>query len=104
MACMAGKSNRQAIIEKEAYTIPQIKKACKAGTGCGGCVTPVGEVPKLLAHTLKKLGKATATGICAHFSYSRCPSVQKSAILLKTIGLIKDLEHTTVLDFWTSKE
>ena len=62
---------RQAIIEKEAYTIPQIKKACKAGTGCGGCVTPVGEVPKLLAHTLKKLGKAGASGICPHFSYSR---------------------------------
>ena len=62
---------KQAIIDKEAYTVPQIKKACKAGTGCGGCVTPVGEVPKLLAHTLKKLGKAVASGICPHFSYSR---------------------------------
>ncbi|CAK9036470.1 unnamed protein product [Durusdinium trenchii] len=66
-----GLTKSQAIIEKEAYTIPQIKKACKAGTGCGGCVTPVGEVPKLLAHTLKKLGKATASGICPHFNYSR---------------------------------
>ncbi|CAJ1410391.1 unnamed protein product [Effrenium voratum] len=62
---------RQSIIDMEAYTVPAIKKACKAGTGCGGCVSPVGEVPKLLAHTLKKLGKAGATGICAHFSYSR---------------------------------
>ena len=62
---------RQAIIDKEAYTIPLIKKACKAGTGCGGCVTPVGEVPKLLSHTLKKLGKAGASGICVHFPYSR---------------------------------
>eukprot|EP00435_Cladocopium_sp_Y103_P055758 s227_g18.t1 len=62
---------RQCIIEKEAYTIPLIKKCCKAGTGCGGCVAPVGEVPKLLAHTLKKLGKAGASGICAHLKYSR---------------------------------
>ena len=62
---------RQSIIDKEAYTVPAIKKACKAGTGCGGCVTPVGEIPKLLAHTLKKLGKASASGICPHFSYSR---------------------------------
>ena len=62
---------RQSIIDKEAYTVPAIKKACKAGTGCGGCVTPVGEIPKLLAHTLKKLGKAAASGICPHFSYSR---------------------------------
>jgi NAD(P)H-nitrite reductase large subunit len=62
---------RNAIIDMEAYTIPLIKKACKAGTGCGGCCTPVGEVPKLLAHTLKKLGKAGASGICSHFKYSR---------------------------------
>ncbi|CAE8723394.1 unnamed protein product [Polarella glacialis] len=62
---------RKTIIELEAHTIPQIKKCCKAGTGCGGCVAPVGEVPKLLAHTLKKLGKAEASGICTHFVYSR---------------------------------
>jgi len=62
---------RQSIIDKEAYTVPAIKKACKAGTGCGGCVSPVGEVPKLLAHTLKKLGVAGSSGICPHFNYSR---------------------------------
>ena len=60
-----------ALAGKPSCTIPEIKKACKAGTGCGGCVTPVGEVPKLLAHTLKKLGKAGASGICPHFNYSR---------------------------------
>lgn len=62
---------RRTIIEYEAYTVPLIKKCCKAGTGCGGCVTPVGEVPKLLAHTLKTLGKAGSSGICPHFNYSR---------------------------------
>ncbi|CAE8593528.1 unnamed protein product [Polarella glacialis] len=62
---------RKTIIELEAHTIPQIKKCCKAGTGCGGCVAPVGEVPKLLAHTLKKLGKAVDSGVCTHFVYSR---------------------------------
>ena len=62
---------RQSIIDKEAYTLPEIKKVCKAGTGCGGCMTPVGEIPKLLTHTLKKLGKAGATGICPHFPYTR---------------------------------
>ncbi|CAE8663916.1 unnamed protein product [Polarella glacialis] len=62
---------RKTIIDLEAHTIPQIKKSCKAGTGCGGCVAPVGEVPKLLAHTLKKLGIGMDNGICTHFVYSR---------------------------------
>jgi NAD(P)H-dependent nitrite reductase large subunit/NAD(P)H-dependent nitrite reductase small subunit len=62
---------RAAIKDKDAHTVPLIKKACKAGTGCGGCVAPVGEVPKLLAHTLKTLGKFAATGICEHFPYTR---------------------------------
>eukprot|EP00931_Biecheleriopsis_adriatica_P060534 TRINITY_DN3636_c0_g1_i11.p1 TRINITY_DN3636_c0_g1~~TRINITY_DN3636_c0_g1_i11.p1 ORF type:complete len:1066 (+),score=265.64 TRINITY_DN3636_c0_g1_i11:84-3281(+) len=62
---------RSAIADKDAHTVPLLKKACKVGTGCGGCVTPVGEVPKLLAHTLKKLGKSAATGICSHFPYTR---------------------------------
>jgi len=62
---------RTAIVEKDAHTVPLLKKACKVGTGCGGCVTPVGEVPKLLANTLKKLGKAAAVGICPHFPYTR---------------------------------
>jgi len=61
----------KAIIDKEATTIPLLKKACKVGTGCGGCVTPVGAVPKILAATLKKLGKTGPIGICAHFPYSR---------------------------------
>merc|ERR1719379_1042611 len=61
----------KAIADKEATTIPLLKKACKVGTGCGGCVTPVGAVPKILAATMKKLGKSGPVGICAHFPFSR---------------------------------
>merc|ERR1719223_1761483 len=61
----------KAITEKDATTVPLLKKANKVGTGCGGCVTPVGAVPKILAATLKKLGKTGPVGICAHFPYSR---------------------------------
>merc|ERR1719437_171336 len=61
----------QAVVDKEATTIPMLKKCCKVGTGCGGCVTPVGAVPKIVAATLKKLGKSGPVGICSHFPYSR---------------------------------
>merc|ERR1719401_2592525 len=61
----------EAVTDKDATTIPLLKKCCKVGTGCGGCVTPVGAVPKILANTLKKLGKSGPVGICCHFPYSR---------------------------------
>ena len=51
--------------------MPLLKKCCKVGTGCGGCVSAVGVVPTLLSHTLASLGQAGATGICPHFPYSR---------------------------------
>jgi len=62
---------KKAIMYDDATTLPLIKKCTKAGTGCGGCCTPVGEVPKILSATLKSLGKAVAEGICPHFPYSR---------------------------------
>eukprot|EP00441_Pelagodinium_beii_P007343 CAMPEP_0197703570 /NCGR_PEP_ID=MMETSP1338-20131121/125504_1 /TAXON_ID=43686 ORGANISM="Pelagodinium beii, Strain RCC1491" /NCGR_SAMPLE_ID=MMETSP1338 /ASSEMBLY_ACC=CAM_ASM_000754 /LENGTH=1065 /DNA_ID=CAMNT_0043287467 /DNA_START=51 /DNA_END=3248 /DNA_ORIENTATION=+ len=62
---------KKAIVEKDAVTIPLLKKCTKAGTGCGGCCTPVGEVPRVLAATLKAMGKTLATGICPHFAFSR---------------------------------
>ena len=34
---------KKAIEYEDAITIPAIKKCTKAGTGCGGCCTPVGE-------------------------------------------------------------
>ena len=62
---------RSAVVDQEAYTVPLLKKCCKAGTGCGGCVSAVGAVPKLLSHTLTTLGKGGGEGICSHFPYSR---------------------------------
>merc|ERR1711988_753252 len=60
-----------AVSGKDATTIPLLKKCTKVGTGCGGCCTPVGEVPRVLAATLKAMGKTVATGICPHFAFSR---------------------------------
>jgi nitrite reductase (NADH) large subunit len=64
------------IVDKEATTIPMLKKGCKVGTGCGGCITPVGVVPKILTATLKKLGKTGPVGICQHFPYTRAELFQ----------------------------
>ena len=61
---------KKAIEYEDAITIPAIKKCTKAGTGCGGCCTPVGEVPRVLTTTLKALGKDVAKGICPHFAYT----------------------------------
>ncbi|CAE7333503.1 nasB [Symbiodinium sp. CCMP2456] len=60
-----------AIKDKDCLTVPQIKKCTKAGTGCGGCCTPVGEVPKVLSATLKALGKEVKAGISECFPYTR---------------------------------
>jgi nitrite reductase (NADH) large subunit len=62
---------KKAIIEQDATTVPLLKKCTKVGTGCGGCCTPVGEVPRVLSATLKAMGKTVAAGICPHFVYSR---------------------------------
>lgn len=62
---------RSSIVDQKAYSIALIKQCCRAGTGCGACVSPVGDVPKLLAYTLKSLGLAGSLGICSHFPYSR---------------------------------
>eukprot|EP00403_Amphidinium_massartii_P032789 CAMPEP_0178435172 /NCGR_PEP_ID=MMETSP0689_2-20121128/33794_1 /TAXON_ID=160604 /ORGANISM="Amphidinium massartii, Strain CS-259" /LENGTH=1070 /DNA_ID=CAMNT_0020057243 /DNA_START=47 /DNA_END=3259 /DNA_ORIENTATION=+ len=61
----------KAIKDKDCMTVPQLKKCTKAGTGCGGCCTPVGEVPKVLNATLKMLGKEVKAGICGCFPYTR---------------------------------
>jgi nitrite reductase (NADH) large subunit len=68
---LSKKQIADAVTDKEATTIPLLKKCTKVGTGCGGCVTPVGAVPKILANTLKKLGKTGPVGICCHFAFSR---------------------------------
>mmetsp|Transcript_47884 Transcript_47884/g.113790 ORF Transcript_47884/g.113790 Transcript_47884/m.113790 type:complete len:1081 (-) Transcript_47884:201-3443(-) len=61
----------QAIKDKDCSTVPQLKKCTKVGTGCGGCCTPVGDVPKILSATLKMLGKDVKETICNCFPYTR---------------------------------
>lgn len=48
--------------------LPSIKKCCKAGTGCGGCVPMVKD---LINATLKAQGKYIRTSVCEHFAHSR---------------------------------
>jgi len=51
-----------------AYSIDEIKKCTKAGTGCGGCVPLVKD---LVAGTMKANGQYVKNVICEHFDYSR---------------------------------
>jgi nitrite reductase (NADH) large subunit len=51
-----------------AATLDDIKKCCKAGTGCGGCVPMVKDI---INHTLKTQGIYVRNVICEHFEYSR---------------------------------
>ncbi|MBB6461679.1 nitrite reductase large subunit NirB [Flammeovirga kamogawensis] len=45
-----------------------IKKATKAGTGCGGCMPMVNNI---LEDTLQKMGTVIRKEICEHFTYTR---------------------------------
>ncbi|NVK24952.1 MAG: nitrite reductase large subunit [Gammaproteobacteria bacterium] len=45
-----------------------LKSCTKAGTGCGGCVTMMGQV---LNAELEKMGVEVNNNICEHFEYSR---------------------------------
>src|SRR6185295_17606799 len=49
-------------------TVPPIKACTKAGTGCGSCVTLVGEILKI---ELKKAGVAVTNYLCEHFKHTR---------------------------------
>lgn len=55
-------------IEAGHDNLPAIKKCCKAGTGCGGCVPMVKD---LINATLKAQGKYIRTSVCEHFAHSR---------------------------------
>jgi nitrite reductase (NADH) large subunit len=50
------------------HAVPALKKCTKAGTGCGSCVTLVGDLLKI---ELKKAGVAINPAICEHFPHSR---------------------------------
>ncbi len=57
-----------AIQEGGLHDFPSLKKATKAGSGCGGCAPLVKD---LLKSELKKAGVEVKNHICEHFSYSR---------------------------------
>lgn len=61
-------------------TLDAVKKSCKAGTGCGGCVPMVKDI---IEHTLKAQGKYVRKTVCEHFAYSR----QELYDLVKMKGL-----------------
>jgi nitrite reductase (NADH) large subunit len=48
--------------------VASLKKATRAGTGCGGCVGTVGEI---LKEELLRLGEKVSDHLCEHFPYSR---------------------------------
>lgn len=59
---------RQAIAAEGLTDIGGIKRATKAGTGCGGCV---GTLQALLRAELDASGAATSRGLCEHFALTR---------------------------------
>lgn len=61
-------------------TIDAIKKCCKAGTGCGGCVPMVKDI---IQGVLKEKGVYVRNVVCEHFDHSR----QELLDLVKINGL-----------------
>ncbi|WP_031526338.1 nitrite reductase large subunit NirB [Dyadobacter crusticola] len=70
----------QEVNEKGHQHIEAIKKSCKAGTGCGGCIPMVKDI---IAGTLKQNGVYIRNVVCEHFEYSR----QELLDLVKMNGL-----------------
>ncbi len=58
----------QAIREGGLTELAALKKATKAGTGCGGCLPSVSAI---LSEELAALGKATVNHLCEHFAHTR---------------------------------
>ncbi|MHA4739284.1 nitrite reductase large subunit NirB [Dyadobacter sp. MSC1_007] len=69
-------------------TIDALKKCCKAGTGCGGCIPMVKD---LISGVMKEKGVYVRNVVCEHFDYSR----QELLDLVKMNGL---KTYGTVLD------
>ncbi len=69
-------------------TVEAIKKCCKAGTGCGGCVPMVKDI---IQGVLKEKGVYVRNVVCEHFDHSR----QELLDLVKMEGL---KTYSAVLD------
>jgi nitrite reductase (NADH) large subunit len=61
-------------------TIDALKKSCKAGTGCGGCVPMVKDI---ISGVMKQKGLYVRNVVCEHFDHSR----QELLDLVKMQGL-----------------
>ncbi|MCE6988008.1 nitrite reductase large subunit NirB [Dyadobacter sp. CY323] len=70
------------------HTVDALKKCCKAGTGCGGCVPMVKDI---IAGVMKQKGVYVRNVVCEHFNYTR----QELLDLVKMAGL---KTYGTVLD------
>jgi nitrite reductase (NADH) large subunit len=57
-----------AVSEDGVTTVDGMKKCCKAGTGCGGCIPLVKD---LIHETLKANGTYIKNVVCEHFDHSR---------------------------------
>ncbi|MET0389135.1 MAG: nitrite reductase large subunit NirB [Polyangiales bacterium] len=57
-----------AIRQRKLTQVAEVKACTKAGTGCGSCVTLLGD---LLKDELKKAGVTVKNHLCEHFPYSR---------------------------------
>ena len=68
------------ISENGHVTVDALKKSCKAGTGCGGCVPLVKDI---IQGVMKQNGQYIKTVICEHFDHSR----QELLDLVKMNGL-----------------
>lgn len=66
-------------------TVDGLKKCCKAGTGCGGCIPMVKD---LIAGVMKAEGRYVKKNICEHFDYSR----QELLDLVK-LGKLRDFDE-----------
>jgi nitrite reductase (NADH) large subunit len=59
---------RGAIAKDELRDVAALKKATRAGTGCGGCVP---SLETILKQELAARGVAASNALCEHFAYSR---------------------------------
>lgn len=56
------------IRDKQLTTLGDVKKASRAGTGCGGCLPQVADI---LKGELKRAGRDVDRSLCEHFPHSR---------------------------------
>lgn len=69
-------------------TVDAIKKCCKAGTGCGGCVPMIKDI---IQGVLKQQGVYVRNVVCEHFDHSRQELLDLVKMnKLKTYGAVLD--------------